>query len=810
MASSTLRDYTIAWICALPVEAAAARAMLDRAHPRPQGTTDPNAYDFGELNSHHIVIAHLPDGVYGTVSAAAVVSRMCSTFPCLQFGLMVGIGGVAPSQNNDIRLGDVVVSKPGRKHSGVIQYDYGKAVQYGQFEQTGTLNKPPKMLLTHMGQLEAKHMTHGEDAVSKIVCEVLERNPNMKQRFSRPNHDSDLLFHSSYCHANLETDCVGCDKEQLVERSLRDARAPYIHYGLIASGAQVVKDAKKRDSLARQHGILCFEMEAAGIMDELPTLVIRGICDYCDSHKQKQWQGYSALTAAAYTRLLLLNVPVNPTVFDLVKGPKARQWMVPLARNPKFVSRQHEITELETLLAMQDGPKRIAVTGLGGVGKTQVALELAYRIRDKNKELSVFWLLCTSRAMVEQSFLKIARTLGLCEEKPAEVKEQVQTYLSSERAGKWLLIFDNADDTDMWLADHDRAPALEDFLPQSEQGRILFTTRNWELAVELTYSSIIPIPDVDKETARNILERLLLQKSLLEHDSIIVAFLEQLAFLPLAIAQAAAYINKKHLDLATYLKLLQDEEHAAVELLSENFRDPGRYKDIENAIQRQDPLAADYLSFMACINPRNIPQSLLPSRVSKKKKLDALGLLDAYSFINRQEADISMHRLNGLFNHWIQRVADQLEKAFPDDYYTNRRLWRDYLPHALALVRDDEFVKKLEDYFDLVQKIADCLASDGRYSESEVLLRNKVLGLDHPATRASVGVLDDWQDEHDLFLSERLPPAMAAQRYHLWHIGLPQAQGRPAPGFLSSDHALVIASRAPSPSAAGQAMQDVD
>lgn len=117
-----LADYTIVWICALVLEAAAARAMLDKIHAPPQQISDPNAYEFGELNGHYIVIAYLPNGVYGTVSAATVVSRMRLTFPRLQLGLMVGIGGGVPSKSNDIRLGDVVVSKPGRKHGGVIHF----------------------------------------------------------------------------------------------------------------------------------------------------------------------------------------------------------------------------------------------------------------------------------------------------------------------------------------------------------------------------------------------------------------------------------------------------------------------------------------------------------------------------------------------------------------------------------------------------------------------------------------------------------------------------------------------------------------
>jgi nucleoside phosphorylase len=340
----TPNDYTIAWICALPLEAAAASAMLDKIHSLPPLPPDSNAYELGELNGHYIVIAYLPAGVYGTVSAATVVSRMRSTFPRLQFGLMVGIGGGVPGEKNDIRLGDVVVSKPGPNHSGVIRYDYGKAVEGGKFETTGTLNKPPQTLLTHMSQLETRQVIGGEDAFSKTVWEVLERNHNLKDRFSPPKEHTDFLFCSSYRHVDKQDTCEKCDKEQLVKRPRRDTRAPYIHYGLIASGNQVMKDSETRDRLAQQHGILCFEMEAAGLMDEFPTLVIRGISDYCDSHKQKHWQGYAALTAAAYAKLLLSVIPVCRTNSSL------RHWVVSLARNPKFVGRQDEITKLEELI----------------------------------------------------------------------------------------------------------------------------------------------------------------------------------------------------------------------------------------------------------------------------------------------------------------------------------------------------------------------------------------------------------------------------------------------------------------------------
>ncbi|KAL2820415.1 hypothetical protein BJX63DRAFT_418491 [Aspergillus granulosus] len=690
--------------------AAAARVMLEKTHTPPQQLTDLNAYELGELNGHNIVIAYLPSGVYGTVSAAGV------------FGLMVGIGGGVPSKNNDIRLGDVVVSKPGGKH-----------VHGGQFEQTGI-------------KLQAQQITGGMEAIQTIVSEVLERNPDLNEKFSPPEQQTDCLFNSSYHHADKESDCQTCDQEQLVKRQPRGSMTPY-----------VMKDSETRDCLAQEHGVLCFEMEAAGLMNGLPTLV------------QKQWQGYAALTAAAYTKLLLLAMPNHRTNFSSPKEDKARHWMVSLPRNPKFVGRHDEIMRLEELLTMRDGPRRIAITGLGGVGKTQVALEVAYRIRDRDKECSVLWVPCTSHAMIEQIFLEFAEMVKLHDVKPAEIKEQIKTYLSSKRAGKWLLVFDNADDTDMWLAAKGTASALVDCLPQSEQGRILFTTRNRKLAMKLAPFYIIPIPDVDKETAFGILKKALEHEDLPNYNKSAATLLEHLAFLPLAITQASAYIVENSISLSDYVTLFQEQEENAVELLSEDFRDPQRYKEIQNPvittwlisftqIQHQNKVAADYLCFMACINPRNIPRSILPSQITKKQIFDALGLLNAYSFTNSRDSVISIHRLvyiatrnwlrnNGLFVYWVQRAAEHMQAVFPDSHYTNRELWREYLPHALVLAYENNLIEQQEQHVDFLQNIADCLASDGRYHESEGLYRRLLKinqerhGDKHPNTLSSMANL---------------------------------------------------------------------
>ncbi|KAL2815071.1 nucleoside phosphorylase domain-containing protein [Aspergillus cavernicola] len=138
-------DYTVAWICALPLEMTAAKLLLDEIHPPlSQAKTDHNVYSLGSVSSHNIVVMCLPSGAYGTTSAAIVLAHALPTFPSLRFGVMVGIGGGVPSQKADIRLGDVVVSMPASTSGGVIQYDYGKALHDGSFEYTGLVNKPPQ------------------------------------------------------------------------------------------------------------------------------------------------------------------------------------------------------------------------------------------------------------------------------------------------------------------------------------------------------------------------------------------------------------------------------------------------------------------------------------------------------------------------------------------------------------------------------------------------------------------------------------------------------------------------------------------
>jgi nucleoside phosphorylase len=296
-------DYTVGWVCALPVELAAAAELLDEEHRGlPQDPSDTNIYTLGRMGEHNVVVACLPAGRTGNNSAAAAAVQMKSKFISIRFGLMVGIGGGVPSDAADVRLGDVVISQPYMQHGGVVQYDFGKTTPNG-FVQTGFLNAPPTILLNALAKLQANCYRRKSDisVYLSALCHLPE--------FARDNSSPDILFESTYNHVGGPT-CERCSKDRLLKRTTRGSQEIIVHYGTIASGNQVMRDGVARDRISSGlGGVLCFEMEAAGLMNSFPCLVIRGICDYADSHKNKRWQAYAAATAAACAKEILSVIP---------------------------------------------------------------------------------------------------------------------------------------------------------------------------------------------------------------------------------------------------------------------------------------------------------------------------------------------------------------------------------------------------------------------------------------------------------------------------------------------------------------------
>ncbi|OAQ58085.2 ankyrin repeat domain-containing protein [Pochonia chlamydosporia 170] len=325
-------DYTVGWICAIGTEHVAAQAFLDEEHEDPEDVpgNDDNDYTLGRVGKHNVVIVVLPVGEYGIAAAASVAKDLSHSFPNIRTGLMVGVGGGAPSRKHDIRLGDIVVSAPGDGNGGVFQYDFGKTIHGGSFHTTGFLNQPPAFLRTAVNGLKTQYERKGHQ-LEQAISIVLERSPRMQHRYERPPSSTDRLYQAEVVHPlNNETSCATCCGNDPLKLVLRRERTkhednPTVHYGLIASANQLMKDALLRDMLIAERDVLCFEMESAGLMNQFPCLVIRGICDYSDSHKNKEWQGYAAMAAAAYAKDLLCRIPPNSIkaekrIGDILRG----------------------------------------------------------------------------------------------------------------------------------------------------------------------------------------------------------------------------------------------------------------------------------------------------------------------------------------------------------------------------------------------------------------------------------------------------------------------------------------------------------
>jgi hypothetical protein len=253
----------------------------------------------------------------------------------------------------------------------------------------------------------------------------------------------------------------------------------------------------------------------------------------------------------------------------------------------------------------------------------------------------------------------------------ADVKRLVKETLSLGNLGDWLMIVDNADDSEILLRvdnDSHEAARLIDYIPHSNKGAILFTTRSRKAAIDLTQSNVLKLNDMGKAEARQLLAQRTTRQALLNDDAAVDVLLETLTGLPLAIVQAAAFINQNDTSVSEYVSLLQHVGTKA-ELFSEHFEDPSRYRDMDRTvaktwhisfeqIRRQDPLAAEYLSFIACIDRISIPQSLLLPGRSVVQQTKALRTLTGYAFITERQQIVPGSKKERFFDmHQLVHMA---------------------------------------------------------------------------------------------------------------------------------------------------------
>ncbi|KKK20491.1 hypothetical protein ARAM_005192 [Aspergillus rambellii] len=300
-------EHLIALICESPFDLAVLKAMIDVSQGRITGPSleDDNTYELGLIADHKVLILCLHTGYLDGEGAAAAVMRMFQSFPSIRVGIMVGVGGGVPSAKNDIRRRDVVVGMS-RSHGTAshLHFDFDN---HATDPKKTSVVRLPTAIATAIAALEAECIL-GFRRILAILDETLPKYPALQERFRYAWSRTDFMFEAEYdCQGQS---CAQCDLTRTLNRAERPSEDPVVHFGSIASCAQVLRDPHKRDELGKAYNILCFETNRSELRASFPLLVVRGIEGYCDTHHSPVWKAGAMATAAAWTKELLQTMPL--------------------------------------------------------------------------------------------------------------------------------------------------------------------------------------------------------------------------------------------------------------------------------------------------------------------------------------------------------------------------------------------------------------------------------------------------------------------------------------------------------------------
>ncbi|MBA2679803.1 MAG: hypothetical protein H0U76_15580, partial [Ktedonobacteraceae bacterium] len=434
-------------------------------------------------------------------------------------------------------------------------------------------------------------------------------------------------------------------------------------------------------------------------------------------------------------------------------------WHVPHRHNPFFTGREDLLTQLRERLTTTNNvalTQAQAISGLGGIGKTQTALEYAYRHRHEYR--AILWVSAASRETLLAEFVGLASVLALPilqDQDQVLVVTEVIHWLADNEG--WLLILDNADDLDV----------VEDLLPEGS-GHILLTTREQKLG---TIAQRVEVGTMDRQEGMILVLR---RAGLLapgtsveqvpeEQQLRAAAIVDAMDGLPLALDQAGAYIEETGCNLADYLKLYQDQERKTKLLSRPGKRSPSYPHTVATTwtlsfkeVERKSPAAADLLRLCAFLDPDAIPEELLTEGASKLGPVlgptaadplrlnDALEVLLSYSLIRRtpESRTLSIHRLvqavliNGLAPRsrklWARRTVHAVNQAFPEVDATTWAQCRRYLPHTLACVRLIEDCQLFSpEAADLLNRVGWYFRDHAQYTEAEPLIQQAIVIYEH-------------------------------------------------------------------------------
>ncbi|KAJ0418428.1 hypothetical protein BJY00DRAFT_287767 [Aspergillus carlsbadensis] len=569
MRPSNRNEFAIAIICALTLEAEAVEDLFDETYDRlgeyyGKQPRDDNAYVNGRIGKHNVVLCYMPG--MGKGSAASVASSLKISYKRVEVALVVGICGGAPypSSGGEIFLGDVIIS------DSVVQYDFGR--QYpGRFEKKievkDTLGRPNQAIRALLANLQARRSRNSlQEKLSRHLQTLQESQPD----WHYPTSVDDFLFKASYQHKhyNQEATCscldstsedicktavhssctlLGCDLAQVRRcRPSTEHDSPRVHIGMVASADTVMKSGEHRDRLVESEGVVGFEMEGAGVWDNISCIIIKGVCDYADSHKNKAWQLYGAATGAAAAKAFLeyWEPTAREVSFEHIRIQSKIQ--IPTS---VFFGREKELNRLFGSFDLTVPTRQTAVIwGFSGYGKTRLALEYIHTRRAQYE--SVLWIDSSSRAMIEQACENICSQLPSNARHGHPAVDTLLSWLGQGINSSWIMVFDGVEsfDGDDSVYDLD----IRTFFPSCDHGHILLITTSPDLHMRLGFSDI-PVRNVDDQTGAKILLRC--ARGNIEDSSIqtkAMAISRKLGGMPLAIQQAGCLLSYGMISLSDY------------------------------------------------------------------------------------------------------------------------------------------------------------------------------------------------------------------------------------------------------------------
>ena len=706
-------SFTVAILCAQQVEYNAVRLLANQIWDQDRSYYDKWEGDFNQyitcrFGEHNVVLVLLSRP--GKASWATAAARLKVSFTGIQTICQVGVCGGAPKgPQGNIFLGNVIIG------DDVVWSSLGRTrtVHPG----VGGFHERNRLLLALMSTSQKQKELEAQ--ISSHLLSLYKASGKEGHEFAWTYHTApkDQLFEVDYQHKHHWIKgyiCIICDPGSSevcadaakascqslrcdIQRSkLRDKKVfpkTKVHFGVFASANTILKSATHRNDLNERHNAIGFDTDAAGIMDELQPILIKGVSNYADGHNDERWLSHAAAAAASTCKAILEHLPPHrpppPSIHDyfapLYQSSEPIHFL-PFARNENLQGRQRVLLELQELLFHQHCFTCVTLYGLGGIGKSQVALEIGHQAKNaywysESRGCSVLWIPVFSTSSFNEACAKIIANIPQFKDSRKDTRLILKEHFSSRSAGSWLIILDSADDQELMFGNEHSSSSsspssyqgLMSFMPESDLGSILITSRNREIGLRIDRNHMIRLAEMSTEEASQLFMALLkINPGLTDISSLQVYTLAKiLEGIPLAITQAAAYINRTHTSVHDYLTLWQttsDEERLNLFHIKQQG---ARYSNLQDSIAsiwllsfkeitEADPIGGDLLVSIACIEPKAIRPSMLLVGHPEEVQRHAIKLLLNYAFLTEREEEeevYDMHTLvHAVLRQWIGRA----------------------------------------------------------------------------------------------------------------------------------------------------------